>query len=161
MKNRVLANRWTQSAFALLLSGVALADSQGLVQPDPAVPCENFQAHQLCFSTPDDGVARAEFFSEPFYAIILKTAERCSIPEEDRLQTQALFPGSKVFSMRFECDDMEEFVRYTNVNAKFGFLAVYGGMTLKEAKKRLAEVKATNRFSGANIRKMQAVLVFP
>ena len=63
--------------------------------------------------------------------------------------------------MRFECDDMEEFIRYTNVNDKFGFLAVHAGATLNEANKRLAEVKATNRFPGANIRRMQAVLVYP
>ena len=56
---------------------------------------------------------------------------------------------------------MEEFIRYTNVNDKFGFLAVHAGATLNEANKRLAEVKATGRFPGANIRRMQAVLVYP
>lgn len=161
--------RWAQGgpvktfamAVALFLSGVALADTQGRVLPDPAVSCKAFKAHQLCFETPADGKARGEYFSEPFYAVILRTAERCSIPEKERLQTQGLFPGSKVFSMRFECGDMEELVRYTNVNDKFGFLAVHAGATLKEANKRLAEVKATGRFPGANIRRMQAVLVFP
>jgi hypothetical protein len=145
----------------LLLPGVASADTQGKVQPDPAVSCKDFKPHQLCFETPKDGVARAEYFSEPYYAIILRTAERCSIQEEERLQTQGLFPASKVFSVRFECDDMEEFIRYTNVNDKFGFLAVHAGATLNEANLRLAEVKATGKFPGANIRRMQAVLVFP
>jgi len=161
--------RWAQGgpvkafvmAVALFLSGVASADSQGKVLPDPAASCKALKPHQLCFETPKDGKARGEYFSEPFYAVILKTAEHCSIPEKERLQTQGMFPGSKVFSMRFECDDMEEFIRYTNVNDKFGFLAVHAGATLKEANKRLAEVKATGRFPGANIRKMQVVLVFP
>jgi hypothetical protein len=147
-------------ALALLLSGVASADTQGKVLPDPAASCEAFRSHQLCFETPTDGIARAEYSSEPFYAVILETAERCGIPEEKRLETQALFPGSKVFSVRFECEE-EELVRYTNVNDKFGFLAVHAGPTLKAARKRLAEVNATGRFPGANIRKMQAVLVYP
>jgi hypothetical protein len=64
--------------------------------------------------------------------------------------------------MRFFCDDnIEENISYTNVNDKFGFLAVYAGPTMKEAKARLAEVKGTGRFPGANIRKMQAKLVYP
>lgn len=146
---------------ALLSSSVALADIQGRVLPDPAKACDAFKPHQLCFETPKDEVARAEYSSKPFYAIILKTAERCSIPESERVQTQALFPARKVFSVRFDCDDPEELIRYTNVNDKFGFLAVYAGATLSEAKKRLAEVTATKRFSGANIRKMQAVMVMP
>lgn len=148
-------------AAALLLSGVAWADTQGRVLPDPAKACDTFKSHQLCFETPKDGIARAEYRSKPFYAVILKTAERCSIAEEERLRIQALFPRSKVFSTRFECDDEEEFISYTNVNDKFGFLAVYAGATLAEAKKRLAEVNATGQFSGANIRKMQVVLVSP
>jgi hypothetical protein len=63
--------------------------------------------------------------------------------------------------MRFQCDDNgEENITYTNVSSKFGFLAVHAGTTVKEARKRLAEVKATGRFQGANIRKMQAKLVY-
>jgi hypothetical protein len=118
--------------------------------------------HELCFERPRDGVARAEYLSESFYAVILKTTEPCMITEEERLQAQALFPRSKVFSMRFQCsDNFEENITYTNVDAKFGFIAVYAGTTLEEAKKRLAEVNATGRFPGANIRKMQAKLVYP
>jgi hypothetical protein len=145
------------------LPAVALADAPGKVQPDPATPCsESFSPHELCFETPKDGVARAEALSEHFYAIILKTAARCSISEEERLQVQALFPRSRVFSMRFQCDDdLEEDVSYTNVNDHFGFLAVYAGRTIKEARARLAEVKGTGKFAGANIRRMQARLVYP
>ena len=155
----------TMIAFAfLLMTAAAAAGSQGKVQPDPTDPkkaCRGFKPHELCFEKPRDGVARVEYLSEPFYAVILKTTEPCMITEEERLQTQALFPRSKVFSMRFQCNDnIEENITYTNVDAKFGFLAVYAGTTVEEAKKRLAEVNATGRFPGANIRKMQAKLVY-
>lgn len=150
-------------AIILSLVGTASADTQGKVQPNPASRCsDGFKRHELCFETPKDGVARAEYFSEPFYAVILKTAERCTISEAERLQAQELFPQNKVFSMRFYCDEnIEENISYTNVNDKFGFLAVYAGRTLNEANARLAEVKTTVRFPGANIRKMQARLVYP
>lgn len=148
----------------LSLTNIASADTQGKIQPDPSNPCRggDFKPHELCFETPKDEVTRAEYLSEPFYAIILKTAERCAITEDERLQTQGLFPQNKVFSMRFYCDEnIEENISYTNVNDKFGFLAVYAGQTLKEANARLAEVKAAGRFPGANIRRMRAKLVYP
>jgi hypothetical protein len=149
-------------AAALSLLGIATAMAQGKIQPDPAKSCASptFKPHELCFETPKDDVARAEFLSETFYAIILKTGARCSIPETDRADVQKLFPSLKVFSMRFQCDDdVEENISYTNVNEAYGFVAVYAGRTLKEAKARLLEVKATTRFPGANIRKMQVRLV--
>jgi len=148
----------------LSLAGAAWGDTQGKVQPNPANPCSdgNFKPHELCFETPKDGIGRDEYLSESFYAIILKTAERCTITEKERLQVQALLAKSKVFSMRFSCDDdIEENISYTNVNDKYGFLAVYAGRTMKEARARLEEVKATGQFPGANIRKMQAKLVYP
>lgn len=152
--------------FALIfsLTGIAAAHAGGKVHANPAAACTHgdFKPHELCFEIPNDGVARAEVLSETFYAVILKTTERCAITEDERLQVQALFPRSKVFSMRFNCDDdVEENVSYTNVIDKFGFLAVFAGLTLKEAKARLAEAKAAGRFPGANIRKMQAVFVYP
>jgi len=147
-----------------LMTAVAIADSQGKVQPDPTDPkkaCQGFKPHELCFERPTDGVAREEYLSEPFYAVILKTTEPCIVTEKERLQAQSLFPRSKVFSLRFQCDEkIEENITYTNVDIKFGFLAVHAGTTLEEAKKRLAEVIATGRFPGANIRKMQAKLVY-
>ena len=144
-----------------LITASAFADSQGKVQPDPERACPGFKPHELCFETPKDGIARVEYLSEPFYAVILKTTEPCGVTEEERLQAQALFPRSKVFSMRFQCEDnFEENISYTNVDAKFGFLAVHAGTTLEEARKRLAEVNATGRFPGANIRKMQAKLAY-
>src|SRR5688572_29704827 len=71
---------------ALSLLGTSSAMAQGKVQPDPAKSCGNttFKPHELCFETPKDEVACAEFLSETFYAIILKTAARCTIPEADR-----------------------------------------------------------------------------
>jgi hypothetical protein len=145
-------------AAAVSLLGISSAMAQGKIQPDPAQSCG--KPHVLCFETPKDEVARAEFLSETFYAVILKTAARCSIPEADRLDVQRVFPRHKVFSMRFQCDDdVEENVSYTNVNEAYGFIAVYAGRTSKEAKARLMEVKATARFPGANIRKMQVRIV--
>jgi hypothetical protein len=149
-------------AAALSLLGISSAMAQGKIQPDPAKPCGNtaFKPHELCFETPNDEVARAEVLSETFYAIILKTAAPCSNPEADRADVQRVFPRLKVFSTRFQCDDdVEENISYTNVNEAYGFVAVYAGRTMKEAKARLQEVKATARFPGANIRKMQVRLV--
>jgi len=147
---------------SMLLPGVALADSQGKVNPDPAASCEGFKPHNLCFALPNDGLARSEYSSAPFYAIILKTAARCSIADKDRLEVQKLFARNKVFFERFNCnDDSEESIRYTNVNEQYSFLAVHAGATAKEANKLLSEVKATGKFPGANIRKMQGVFVFP
>jgi hypothetical protein len=148
----------------LLVSTITLADTQGKIRPDPATPCSGgtFKPHELCFATPTDGIARAEYLSETFFAIILKTSDRCSIAEAVRLDVQGLFAANKVFSMRFLCDDdVEENISYTNVNDKYGFLAVYAGLTKLEAEARLSEVKATGRFPGANIRRMQAKLVYP
>ena len=147
---------------SFLLSAGAFADTPGKVHPEPAASCAGFKPHHLCFDVPNDGVARAEYSSEPFYAIILKTTARCGVSEAERLQSQKQFPLSKVFAESFNCnDDAEDFIRYTNVNEKVSFLAVHAGATLKQANKRLAEVKATGKFPGANIRKMQAVIVFP
>ena len=151
-------------AIMLSLAGVASADTEGKVHPNPANQCREagFKLHELCFETPKDEVARAEYLSEPFYAIMLRTADRCAITEEERLAAQRLFPENKVFSMRFQCDDdIEEDISYTNVNDKFGFLAVYAGRTLQEANAWLAKVETTGRFPGANIRRMQARLSYP
>ncbi len=152
------------AALILSLVGVASAGTPGKIQPNPSIPCseQSFKPHELCFETPKDEIARAEFLSEPFYAVMLRTSEPCTINETERLETQRLFPGAKVFSMRFQCDEnIEGNISYTNVNDKFGFLAVYAGRTMKEAKAALEAVKGTGKFQGANIRKMQAKLVFP
>ncbi len=150
------------ASFAVVLTGTALADTGGKIHPPASPVCAAFKPHELCFETPKDEVARAEYRSEQFYAVMLKTAERCSIAEKERLEIQALFPRNKVFSSRFECgEDAEENITYTNVAERVAFLAVYAGTTSDEAAKLLRDVQTTNRFTGANIRKMQAVLVYP
>lgn len=146
----------------LALTGIAAADVGGKIHPPANPACATFKPHELCFETPKDEVARAEYRSEPFYAVMLKSAERCSITEKERLEIQTLFPRNKVFSNRFECgEDAEENITYTNVAERVGFLAVYAGTTEAEAATLLRAVETTTRFPGANIRKMQAVLVYP
>lgn len=147
---------------ALTFAGAAAADTLGNVQGDPRVPCEGTKPHELCFAKPTDGIARAEYLSEPFYAVILKTATRCTVAEKERADVQALFPANKVFSMRFYCDeDVEEAISYTNVNDQFAFLAVHAGASKADGNKMLEAVRASGRFPGANVRKMQAKLVYP
>ena len=136
--------------------------AQAQTCPDPVKPCAGFKDHDLSFVLPKDGVARPEVKSPSFWAVILRTAERCAISEKERLAVQAQFPRSKVFQNRFECDDdVENNVTYTNVNAKFGFLAVYAGEERAAADVLLEQVKAGGRFPGANLRRMQAVFVLP
>lgn len=143
---------------------VLLAASQrtGRVCPDPAHPCRGFRAHDLSFVLPSDGVARAEARSDTFYAVILRSAPRCAIPERDRLAAQARFPGRKVFSQRFECDDdVENNVGYAGANPSLAFLAVYAGSTRPQAASTLAAITRTGRFPGANLRRMQVVYNYP
>jgi uncharacterized protein len=137
------------------------APLEGRIFPGPA-PHPGFKPHELAFATPRDGVARAEFRSVPFHAVILRTAARCSVKEAERREVQALFPSRKVFFPRSGCDDSpEENIAYTNVDDKFAFLAVYAGATEPEAREFLKQVKALGRFPGANVRRMQAVLLYP
>ncbi|HEX6748776.1 MAG TPA: hypothetical protein VF092_15875 [Longimicrobium sp.] len=139
----------------------AAVQRPGTICPDPAHPCGGFQAHDLTFVPPRDGIPRDEFRSEPFYAVILRSGARCSIPERERLAVQALFPRRKVFSHRFFCDEIvENNITYTNVDENLAFLAVYAGKTREEAAAFLRSVNAMRRFPGANLRRMQAVLVY-
>ena len=147
-------------ALSLALAATALA--QGKIHPDPAKPRPGFKPHQLSFETPQDGVARDEFRSAPFYAVILKSAPPCSVKEKERAEIQALFPSNKVFAPLTSCDqDPEDTISYTNVNPKAGFIAVYAGESLEQAQQFLASVKQSGRFPGANLRRMQAVLGYP
>jgi hypothetical protein len=150
------------AALILLLASATPALAQGRIHPDPAKPRPGFKPHQLSFETPQDGVARDEFRSAPFYAVILKTIAPCSAKEKERAEIQALFPSNKVFFPLAECDqDPEDTIWYTNVNRKVGFIAVYAGDTAGQAQQILAAVKQTGRFPGANVRRMQAVLGYP
>jgi hypothetical protein len=139
-----------------------VAAAEPRVCADPDRPCPGFKAHDLSFPLPNDGKARPEVRSAPFLAIILRTAARCRIAERERLDVQGLLPRRKVFATRFECDDdPENNVTYTGVDARYGFLAVHAGDDPAAAKKLLEEVRALGRFPGANLRKMQVVVVSP
>ena len=138
----------------------------GEVCPDPAHPCAGgFRPNELPFVTPQDSIARNEFRSDTFYAVILKSGPRCSIRERERRAAQAYFPARKVFSQRFECDadqsadDAESGITYSNVVENTAFLAVYAGATREQALRVLAD--ARRRYPGANLRRMQVVLVYP
>jgi hypothetical protein len=134
----------------------------GNVCPDPQRPCPGFNAHDLSFGLVNDGKARAEQRSPSFFAVVLKTIDPCATREKERLEIQALFPDRKVFTNRFDCDDNpENNVAYTNTSAKHGFIAVYAGGDRAAADKVLAAVKATGKFPGANLRRMQVVYVYP
>lgn len=146
----------------LLASAEAAAQRAGTVCAEPSRPCRGFRAHDLSFVLPAGAAARAEARSEPFFAVILRSGPRCSLPERERAAAQALFPRRKVFSQRFECgDDPENNVTYTHVNAAAGFLAVFAGRTRAQADAVLAAVRASGRFPGANLRRMQVVFVYP
>ena len=128
---------------------------------DPSQPCAGFHEHDLSFARESTGTARVQEVSAAFFAVILESGERCAIPESERRRVQALFPARKVFSSRFECDgDVENNVKYANVDEKRAFVAVYAGKTAGDADKVLAEAKAKG-FAGANVRRMQVVLVHP
>lgn len=140
----------------------ARAQTPGKICFDPARPCSGFKAHDLSFALADDGKARGEQRSAPFFAVILQTPARCRASEKERQEAQAHFPGNKVFMTRFECDqDPENNVTYTNVDAKRGFIAVYGGENRAVAAEVLAKAKALNRFPGATLRRMEVVYVYP
>ncbi|HYS53009.1 MAG TPA: hypothetical protein VER58_04490 [Thermoanaerobaculia bacterium] len=150
--------------FALALFAVAV-DQPGKICPDPRnSKCVGWTWHDLGFATPKDEVARDEFRSGTFYAVVLKTIPKCSITRAQLADIQKLFPANKVFASRMGCESEEgsdEAISYTNVNAKVGFIAVYAGATPAQAAEFLKRVNATGKYPGANVRKMQAVLVYP
>jgi hypothetical protein len=126
---------------------------------DPAAACNTsatFQPFDLPFRLPEKAVI---YDTDLFYAVVLKSMsapnDNCDIfvPESDRLAAQALFPDRKVFSSR--CAEPGG-LSYTNTSPKAQFMAVYAGMTLADANRMLAAVKATGKFPGANIRRMRA-----
>ena len=125
---------------------------------NPKESCQSafpFETYDLHFRVGKNAVI---WDSEPFYAIILKSVrvnKNCDafVPEAERLQAQELFPDRKVFTSR--CPESLE-VYYTNVSPSHNFMAVYAGRTRAEARRALADVKATGKYKGANIRRMRA-----
>ncbi len=147
---------------AMSFSGSSQAQTRrqqkGQVCPDPTVKCRTtvpFEPHDLPFRVNEKAVI---WESEFFYAIILKSMtapmDDCDkfVPESERLEAQALFPRQKVFASR--CT-MAGALYYTNVDDKYRFMAVYAGATQADANRMLQTVKATGKFPGANIRRMQ------
>lgn len=126
---------------------------------DPTVKCKTsviFEPNDLPFQMAAENViVETEFF----YAVILKSMKAADndcerfIPEAERLQVQAMFPRRKVFSSR--CAD-PGYLYYTNVDPNTRFMAVYAGTSKAEAARILAQVKASGKFPGANLRRMQA-----
>ncbi|MEL7181637.1 MAG: hypothetical protein AAFN63_17735 [Pseudomonadota bacterium] len=149
-----------------------LADKTA-IQPDATTPGTIYsmtldpaligaKPHELAFTQPNDGVARAEFASDPFYAIILMSAPRCTIPEAERQNIQTIFPRNKVFMERFYCDDdITEQTSYSNVSPDVSFIAIHAGATEAEARALMANMDVATLFPGANIRKMQAIVNYP
>jgi hypothetical protein len=150
----------------LLLLTAAAASAQrsrrpraqrGPVCGDPTVSCKTsyqFEAYDLPFRLSESTVI---WESEPFYAVILKSVrapnDDCErfVPEDERQQTQTLFPHNKVFTSR--CADPTT-LYYTGVQPNAHFMAVYAGRTRAEAQRVLEQVKATGKFPGANLRQM-------
>jgi hypothetical protein len=150
------------AALLACASAGAVEKAAGNVCPDPQRPCPGFTEHDLSFGLVSDGKARAEQRSLSFFAVILKTIDPCADREKERREVQALFPDRKVFGNRFDCDENpENNIAYTNTSTKHGFIAVYAGGDRGAAEKVLAAAKATGRFPGANLRRMQVVYVYP
>ena len=140
----------------------AIAEIPGRVCTDPRASCPGFRANDLPFVLSEKPLARAEERSVSFYAVILRTVPRCSLAEGERLRLQEMFPRRKVFATHFECDgDLENNVSYSGVDATQGFVAVYAGEDRAGAQAGLEEVRGTARFPGANLRRMQVILVHP
>ena len=129
----------------------------GAVCGDPTVACKTsyqFEPYDLPFRLPERAVI---YDSEAFYVVILKSvaSKDCAqfMPEAERQQAQGLFPHNKVFTSR--CVDAGT-IYYTKVKPDTHFMAVYAGHTRTEAEQILAQVKATGKFPGASLRRMNA-----
>ena len=160
-------------AALLLISAIFSLDGNAQKRPakakfgkicgNPNIKCGTgevvFQEHEVPFEVSAQGNIII-IDSEPFYAVILKSVKLNSktncenaVSENERLEIQTLFPDNKVFALK--CADAGD-VYYTNVANDVSFIAVYVGRTLTEAKRFLKTVQKTEKFRGANLRKMQA-----
>jgi hypothetical protein len=164
---RVTAIALITTATALSFSAIAVTAQKRKparhpsICGDPTAPCKTaftFEPNDLPFRLTQKVVI---YDTDLFYAIILKSIsvpeDNCDkfVPESDRLAAQTLFPDHKVFSSR--CVEPGQ-VSYSNTSSRAQFMAVYAGQTLAEANRMLAAVKATGKFSGANIRRMRATI---
>lgn len=131
---------------------------RGSICGNPTEPCKTsatFKPNDLPFRVPQNSII---FDTELFYAVVLKSMrvkdDNCDvfIPEDQRLQAQALFPANKVFASR--CVDIEN-LAYIGVNPDVRILAVYAGPSISDARRILALVKATGKYNDAMIRRMR------
>jgi hypothetical protein len=134
--------------------------TQGTVCADPDRPCPGFKANELSFSiaTPFK-FDRGRDKSQPFYAVMLKSAPICTLADDERARAQKVFPRAKVFLHRYFCEDFGDKVTYSNVNEKSGFVAVYAGDTAAAAEPILALAKASG-YPDANIRRLEVIVVY-
>jgi uncharacterized protein len=134
--------------------------AQGKVCADPDRPCSGFKPNELSFSIAAPfKFDRGRDKSQPFYAVILKSAPICSLADGERLRAQKIFPRAKVFLHRYFCEDFGDKVTYANVNEKSGFVAVYAGDTEAAAQPVLALAKASG-YPDANLRRMEVIVVY-
>ena len=133
---------------------------QGKACADPDRPCPGFKPNELSFDiaapfTFDRGRDK----SQPFYAVMLKSAPICSLADAERTRAQKAFPRAKVFLHRYFCEDFGDKVTYSGINEKSGFVAVYAGETEAAAQPVLALAKASG-YPDANIRRMEVIVVY-
>ncbi len=134
--------------------------TQGKVCGDPDRPCSGFKANELSFDIAKPFTFdRGRDKSQPFYAVMLKSAPICSLADAERTRAQKVFPRAKVFLHRYFCEDFGDKVTYSNVSEKSGFVAVYAGETEAAALPLLALAKASG-YPDANIRRMEAIVVY-
>jgi uncharacterized protein len=133
---------------------------QGKVCGDPDRPCSGFKPNELSFdvATPfafDRGRDR----SQPFYAVILKSAPLCGLADAERRRAQKVFPRAKVFLHRYFCEDFGDKVTYSNVSEKTGFVAVYAGDS-EAAAQPILELARASGYADANVRRMEVIVVY-
>jgi uncharacterized protein len=134
--------------------------TQGKVCADPDRPCPGFKPNELSFDIAKPfSFDRGRDQSQPFYAVMLKSAPICSLADAERTRAQKVFPRAKVFLHRYFCEDFGDKVTYSNVNDKSGFVAVYAGDTEAAAQPVLALARASG-YPDANIRRIAAVVVY-
>lgn len=150
-----------KSIWVWLLLSVSIVNAQTKriwIEINPSAKCGNSDVCYKIMNFPGEGAAFDEIKSDFFYAVILKTTPKCGATKMERLKVQALFPKNKVFTSAINCDE-EDNAFYEGINEnEHGFVAVYAGKTKPEAEKFLQIVAATNKFSGANLRKTRFIL---
>jgi hypothetical protein len=132
--------------------------AKGTICGDPTAACKTsyeFPPYDLPFRISEHTVI---WESEPFYAVILNSFKAAAdsdcekfVPEDERAAAQALFPHNKVFTSR--CNEPAS-PYYVGAQPGTRFMAVYAGRTRAEAAKFLAQVVATGKFPGANLRRI-------